>query len=43
MRVLSVEDEQRLADLVKGGLAGEGFAVDVDYDGHDGPWMAGDL
>ncbi|MEU7829674.1 response regulator transcription factor [Nonomuraea sp. NPDC052129] len=40
MRVLLVEDEQRLADLVKGGLAGEGFAVDVAYDGRDGLWMA---
>lgn len=35
-----MEDEQRLADLVKGGLAGEGFAVDVAYDGRDGLWMA---
>ncbi|GII96837.1 response regulator transcription factor [Sinosporangium siamense] len=40
MRVLLVEDEKRLADLVKGGLAGEGFAVDVAYDGRDGLWMA---
>jgi DNA-binding response OmpR family regulator len=40
VRVLLVEDEQRLADLVKGGLAGEGFAVDVAYDGRDGLWMA---
>ncbi|WP_327088429.1 response regulator transcription factor [Nonomuraea sp. NBC_01738] len=40
MRVLLVEDEQRLADLVKGGLTGEGFAVDVAYDGRDGLWMA---
>ncbi|MEV0351350.1 response regulator transcription factor [Nonomuraea sp. NPDC050680] len=40
MRVLLVEDEQRLADLIKGGLAGEGFAVDVAYDGRDGLWMA---
>nr|WP_277350151.1 response regulator transcription factor [Nonomuraea sp. FMUSA5-5] len=35
-----VEDEERLADLVKGGLAGEGFAVDVAHDGRDGLWMA---
>lgn len=35
-----MEDEQRLADLIKGGLAGEGFAVDVAYDGRDGLWMA---
>ncbi|MFI6602905.1 response regulator transcription factor [Nonomuraea sp. NPDC050536] len=40
MRVLLVEDEQRLADLVKGGLTGEGFAVDVAHDGRDGLWMA---
>lgn len=38
--MLLVEDEQRLADLVKGGLTGEGFAVDVAYDGRDGLWMA---
>ncbi len=35
-----MEDEERLADLVKGGLAGEGFAVDVAHDGRDGLWMA---
>jgi DNA-binding response OmpR family regulator len=40
VRVLLVEDERRLADLVKGGLSGEGFAVDVAYDGRDGLWMA---
>jgi DNA-binding response OmpR family regulator len=40
VRVLLVEDEERLADLIKGGLAGEGFAVDVAYDGRDGLWMA---
>ncbi|WP_219466114.1 response regulator transcription factor [Nonomuraea rhizosphaerae] len=40
MRVLLVEDEQRLAELVKGGLSGEGFAVDVAHDGRDGLWMA---
>ncbi|MEV0234795.1 response regulator transcription factor [Nonomuraea sp. NPDC050786] len=40
MRVLLVEDEERLAELVKGGLAGEGFAVDVAHDGRDGLWMA---
>ncbi len=40
VRVLLVEDEQRLAELVKGGLSGEGFAVDVAHDGRDGLWMA---
>ncbi|GGL34036.1 response regulator transcription factor [Planomonospora parontospora] len=42
MRVLLVEDEKRLADLLKGGLAGEGFAVDVAHDGREGLWMAGE-
>ncbi|MEV7012992.1 response regulator transcription factor [Streptosporangium sp. NPDC051022] len=40
MRMLLVEDERRLADLLKGGLAAEGFAVDVAHDGRDGLWMA---
>jgi DNA-binding response OmpR family regulator len=40
MRVLLVEDEKRLAHLLKEGLAGEGFAVDVAHDGRDGLWMA---
>jgi len=38
--VLLVEDEERLADVIKGGLAGEGFAVDVAHDGRDGLWLA---
>ncbi|WP_036325920.1 response regulator transcription factor [Microbispora sp. ATCC PTA-5024] len=40
MRVLLVEDERRLAALVKSGLADEGFAVDVAHDGTEGLWMA---
>ncbi|MGW4640706.1 response regulator transcription factor [Sphaerisporangium sp. NPDC004334] len=40
MRVLLVEDERRLAALVKNGLANEGFAVDVAHDGPEGLWMA---
>nr|WP_312888596.1 response regulator transcription factor [Nonomuraea rhodomycinica] len=40
MRVLLVEDERRLAGLVRDGLSGEGFAVDVAHDGRDGLWMA---
>lgn len=35
-----VEDERRLAELVKDGLAGEGFAVDLAYDGREGLWLA---
>ncbi|GAB1819791.1 response regulator transcription factor [Herbidospora sp. RD11066] len=42
MRVLLVEDERRLADLVKSGLADEGFAVDVAHDGAEGLWLAGE-
>ncbi|MDR8407924.1 response regulator transcription factor [Nonomuraea sp. 3-1Str] len=40
MRLLLVEDERRLAGLVRDGLSGEGFAVDVAHDGRDGLWMA---
>jgi DNA-binding response OmpR family regulator len=40
VRLLLVEDEKRLTDLLAGGLAGEGFAVDVAHDGRDGLWMA---
>ena len=36
MRVLIVEDEERLAAILKRGLGQEGFAVDVSLDGHDG-------
>ncbi len=40
MRVLVVEDEERLAAGLRVGLVAEGFAVDVAYDGTDGLWMA---
>ena len=40
MRVLVVEDEQRLAAGLRDGLAAEGFAVDVALNGTDGLWMA---
>ena len=36
VRVLVVEDEVRLADALRRGLAADGFAVDVAYDGEDG-------
>ncbi|GAB3663355.1 response regulator transcription factor [Actinocorallia lasiicapitis] len=35
-----VEDERRLAELIKSGLEREGFAVDLAHDGPDGLWMA---
>jgi len=40
MRVLLVEDEERLADAVRRGLTTEGFEVDVTHDGADGLWRA---
>jgi two-component system, OmpR family, response regulator len=40
MRVLVVEDHERMADLLRRGLAEEGYAVDVVGDGRDGIWMA---
>ncbi len=40
MRVLLVEDEQRLAEALRRGLVAEGFNVDVVHDGVDGLWKA---
>jgi two-component system OmpR family response regulator len=40
VRVLVVEDEAPLAEIVRGGLAAEGFAVDVMHNGLDGLWAA---
>ena len=36
MRLLIVEDEKRLADVVSAGLAAEGYGVDVANDGISG-------
>lgn len=40
MRVLIVEDEQRLAQGLRKGFAAEGYAVDLAADGTDGLWLA---
>lgn len=40
MRLLVVEDENRLAEGLKRGLEAEGFAVDVARNGPDGLWFA---
>ncbi|MCZ3389816.1 MAG: response regulator transcription factor [Actinomycetia bacterium] len=40
MRVLVVDDEVRLAETVRRGLAAEGFVVDVVHDGEDALWAA---
>ncbi|WP_032374044.1 response regulator transcription factor [Rhodococcoides fascians] len=36
MRVLVVEDEVRLAEMVRRGLVAEGFTVEVEHDGDNG-------
>ena len=40
MRVLVVEDEARIARVLKRGLEEEGYAVDIAGDGPEGLWMA---
>jgi len=40
MRILIVEDEKSLADIVKKGIEEEGYLVDVAYNGEDGLFMA---
>src|SRR3990167_1655301 len=40
MRILLVEDEQRLSNVIKKGLLEEGYAVDVAYDGEEGQYLA---
>ncbi|MFU8871655.1 response regulator transcription factor [Micromonospora sp. SL4-19] len=40
MRVLVVEDEKALAEVIRAGLTDEGFAVDVQHTGPDGLWAA---
>ncbi|GAC1330272.1 MAG: response regulator transcription factor [Chloroflexota bacterium] len=40
MRILVVEDEHKLAGVLKRGLEEHGYAVDVAYDGDDGLAMA---
>src|SRR3990170_8670246 len=40
MRILLVEDERRLSNVVKKGLVEEGFAVDQAFDGEEGLYLA---
>ena len=42
MRILVIEDERRLARIIKKGLIADGFAVDLSFDGEDGQFMAGE-
>lgn len=39
MRVLVVEDEVRMAAMLKRGLEEEGYAIDLAQDGTDGLWL----
>jgi DNA-binding response OmpR family regulator len=40
MRLLVIEDNPKMASLIKKGLTEQGYAVDVAYTGHDGEFMA---
>jgi len=40
MRLLIVEDERDLAEIIKQGLEEEGYAVDMAHDGEEGLYMA---
>ncbi len=40
MKVLLVEDDKKIAAVVKRGLEAEGFAVEVAFNGNDGLWLA---
>jgi len=40
MKILLVEDDKKIATLVKRGLEAEGFTVEAVFDGNDGLWLA---
>lgn len=40
MRILVIEDEERLNNVIKKGLVEDGFAVDQAFDGEDGQFLA---
>ncbi|MBI1863925.1 response regulator transcription factor [Candidatus Woesebacteria bacterium] len=40
MRILIVEDEKRLSNIIKKGLVEDNFAVDQAFDGEDGGYLA---
>ena len=39
MRILVVEDNKRLAGVIKRGLVEEGYSIDCVYDGEEGQYM----
>lgn len=40
MRILLIEDEERLSNVIKTGLQEEGFAIDQAFDGEEGLYLA---
>jgi two-component system, OmpR family, response regulator len=40
MKVLLVEDDRKIATIVKRGLDYDGFSVEISFDGSDGLWRA---
>ena len=40
MKLLLVEDDDKLANMVARGLEAEGFSVSIASNGHDGVWLA---
>jgi two-component system, OmpR family, response regulator len=40
MKILLIEDDRKIATVVKRGLEAEGYTVDVAFDGADGLWLA---
>jgi two-component system, OmpR family, response regulator len=40
MKLLLIEDDQKIAAIVKRGLEAEGFTVEVAYDGEQGLWLS---
>lgn len=40
MKILLIEDDKKIATIVKRGLEAEGFSVEVAFDGTDGLWLA---
>jgi DNA-binding response OmpR family regulator len=40
MRILIIEDENKLVDVIKRGLIEQGYLIDVAYDGEDGQHIA---
>lgn len=40
MRILIVEDERRLSNIIKKGFTEDGFAVDQAFDGEEGQYLA---